>query len=135
MSQDVKDRETTETEYRNVHHLNPAPSGERQQPTLPRSPSTSLPTFVDNPNFLQSHHNTMKPPAYKLPHLLSLLPKDGKSALVRPVQWPSNSFYKVQKSALKFRPVEGSSEIRAGGRAYGQLFWKGEYCTWVMNMS
>jgi len=67
----------------------------------------------------------VKPPAYKLPHLLALLPRSGKSSLVRKVDWPANSFYKVTDTKLKFR--EGADEsVKAGGKAWGMLFWKGE---------
>lgn len=66
----------------------------------------------------------------RLPTLLASLPKDGKHALVRPQIWPENSFYRVTKTNLKFREVEGAEPnetyLRAKGKAWGQLFWKGE---------
>ncbi|RSH83300.1 uncharacterized protein EHS24_006975 [Apiotrichum porosum] len=66
----------------------------------------------------------MKPPAFKLPVLLAQLPKSGLNALVRPVKWPANSFYKVSHTDLKFRETEG--KINVGGKAWGQLFWRGK---------
>jgi hypothetical protein len=66
--------------------------------------------------------------AYKLPHLLALLPRSGRSALVRQADWPANSFYKVTSTKLKFREVEAGEDkkVKAGGQAWGVLFWKGE---------
>lgn len=69
----------------------------------------------------------------RLPTLLASLPRDGKHALVRPQVWPENSFYRVTKTNLKFREVPGSEPnetyLRAKGKAWGQLFWKGEWST------
>ncbi|EJT46195.1 hypothetical protein A1Q1_05279 [Trichosporon asahii var. asahii CBS 2479] len=66
----------------------------------------------------------------RLPTLLASLPKDGKHALVRPQIWPENSFYRVTKTNLKFREVQGpepnETYLRAKGKAWGQLFWKGK---------
>lgn len=69
----------------------------------------------------------MKPPAYQLPRLLASLPREGVHALVRPVKWPANSFWRVNRSKLKFRTQEGKEELRAHGVAWGQLFWRGEW--------
>ncbi|GMK55739.1 hypothetical protein CspeluHIS016_0207950 [Cutaneotrichosporon spelunceum] len=69
----------------------------------------------------------MKPPASQLPRLLASLPKEGMHALVRPVQWPENSFWRINRSKLKFNTQEGKEELRAHGTAWGQLFWRGKY--------
>lgn len=75
----------------------------------------------------------------RLPTLLASLPKDGKHALVRPQIWPENSFYRVTKTNLKFREVPGSEPnetyLRAKGKAWGQLFWKGELRTATVQQS
>lgn len=65
--------------------------------------------------------------ASKLPQLLASLPREGLSALVRPTKWPSNSFYKVVRSKIRFQQVEGGTNIKPYGKAFGQLFWKGEW--------
>ncbi|BEJ16185.1 hypothetical protein CspHIS471_0507900 [Cutaneotrichosporon sp. HIS471] len=69
----------------------------------------------------------MKPPASQLPRLLASLPKEGMHALVRPVQWPANSFWRINRSKLKFSTQDGKEELRAHGAAWGQLFWRGKY--------
>lgn len=91
---------------------------------MPRRRCSTLDFWIVQPHYTTTHHqHTMKPPAFKLPVLLAQLPKSGLDALVRPVKWPANSFYKVSHTDLKFRETEG--KINVGGKAWGQLFWRG----------
>ena len=44
-----------------------------------------------------------------LPKLLAGLPKHGRDQLVQPVSWQTkypNSFYKITRTKLRFRPIE-----------------------------
>ncbi|GFZ46450.1 hypothetical protein JCM24511_04697 [Saitozyma sp. JCM 24511] len=93
------------------------------------------------------------PRGHPLPHLLSLLPRSGRSALVRPTTWPETSFYQITRTKLKFRPTgsgassssasasgstssEGNESgattgtegsLKAHGKAWGLMFWDGKY--------
>jgi hypothetical protein len=90
-----------------------------------------------------------KRPSLNLPTLLSSLPNLASSSssrstpiLVRPAQWPADSFYTVTRTKLKYRAgaagasaeqgqaqaLEGQvASVKAGGKAWGQLFWKGRF--------
>ncbi|KAL1407419.1 hypothetical protein Q8F55_006852 [Vanrija albida] len=65
-----------------------------------------------------------RPPAH-LPRLLANLPNNGRAQLVRPAQWPKDSFYKVSAARLKFRQPDGG-DVSVGAKAWGQVFWKGK---------
>ncbi|RSH95668.1 hypothetical protein EHS25_000760 [Saitozyma podzolica] len=94
------------------------------------------------------------PRGHPLPHLLSLLPRSGRSALVRPTTWPETSFYQITRTKLKFRPTGSASAsasasasgstpsegqesgaamtgteggLKAHGKAWGLMFWDGKY--------
>ncbi|KAK4684357.1 hypothetical protein P7C73_g5828, partial [Tremellales sp. Uapishka_1] len=65
--------------------------------------------------------------ALPLPQLLASLPQSGKRSLIRPTSFPPTSFYRVTRSKLRFTPTSAESEtLKAHGRAYGLLFWKGK---------
>jgi hypothetical protein len=69
----------------------------------------------------------MKPAAFKLPHLLATLPRSGRNMLVRQVDWPTNSFVKVARTKLRYLETGDNKPLKAAGKAWGYLFWKGAY--------
>lgn len=74
--------------------------------------------------------------AHKLPKLLSLLPADGRGALVRPVSAPG-VVYRITRTKLKFIPSpsststsiadgQGAEELGVSGRVWGLKFSNGQ---------
>ena len=88
----------------------------------------------------------------KLIDLLSNLPSDGKYTLVRPLNYPPNSFYLITRTHFRFSDIsdttsakgkeketqlihEGPGEgngggIKAAGKAWGMFYWRGACTSW-----
>lgn len=103
-------------------------------------------------NQIYGFESAMSASRLQLPTLLSSLPSNGKLALVRPSTYPPDSFYLVTRTRLRFSatpslttfspdpatakgkekevvaevdpPVQAGG-VKAHGKAWGMLFWKG----------
>jgi len=80
-----------------------------------------------SPTTVQTMTSVIRTKAYKLPELLSTLPRDGIGALVRPSTSP-NSVYRVTRSKLKFRARSevGEQSIKDGGKGDEMLAVSGK---------
>ena len=88
----------------------------------------------------ESKATKMSARATSLPKLLSLLPSDGRGALVRPLSTPG-VIYRITRTKLKFTPRSsggqaggeglgsglGTGELSVSGRAWGFKFNNGNY--------
>jgi len=89
-----------------------------------------------SPTTIQTMTSAIRTKAYNLPELLSTLPRDGISALVRPSTSP-NSVYRVTRSKLKFRARSeigeqatkdegrGDDMLAVSGKIWGMRFVNG----------
>lgn len=96
----------------------------RSTPT--KSQDSDKQVIVVDTNNISTPPPTMRRFPSHLPKLLAVLPNNGAASIIRPAQWPKNSFYKVTKADLKFRQAEIGAKVTVGAKAWGQVFWKGE---------